>query len=1736
MKKIDKIIKNTILGGNMKKILFLAFLMSLSLGLFAAPAISTIGMSNTDGGGANTNTIQAGETIYISGTATSVTSGYQLQGVYNGDSGTTVEGELYVTYWNQTPNSGYTGATYGPSITTSFTGSGVGGTTFTGSFTLPSTDIPTDTQYITIYTGIFEKKRAAKNYSSVGETDFDFTTAPTGYYTRLDFYADTTTETPTLTNPAVDSKDNASIHINMGLPEDAKAGTVKLRIETDSSGSPSGTEFNTLTLSSTHENIGTDDFYINGADLTDDTLAGDSVNDVASVSTGSTAMSDGTVYHWKLVYQDANGNTEAGTAFHSFTYDTSISQPTSVSASDQSGSDIDVAYTLPEAAGDHENTNGTGEVVIVVNDTSDSNVATVTLENSSIASSGSHTITLNGSDLSASSYFIAQTGSNSLSSGTAYRFLVRYYDVAGNGPATSGYSQITYTTDSSTTAPTMDSASQNAGDHNFTFQFDLPEDALDNSVKIFIDTADDHDGSEGQIQLAGTYSAGNNQTVTLSLNTSTNKFDTSDGDIDSIANDTALSDGTTYYVSISYQDASGNAASVSGGTVTFAPDLLTRSDITFSAPTADSYQNGNFDVTYTLPETGTDGSVKLYFYNDSGLTSIRAILTLATGSSLNNTSSHTITLDPTSLSSATEVASADANYENTLIDNSDAPEDYYFTVKYQDQYGNDEVQSSSNVKFYFDDTTKAFAVDPTFSDLTADDDVQVTYTLPEDASVVYVYFYDTSKLAGLSKKSRLNKFQVKNLISHLTYAERSRALRSKLTIANTSTYYTGGENNTLTLDASDFINDSDVTSYNSTNNSLVDGTSYYVTVEYQDLASNTAATSNNSGTDSYDAGTEVPTMSSASELADANGPKLRVSYNLPEDGTNQTVKILVCNSDDATDIHSTITLEGHYSAGDSGNIDLDLPFATTDSDVYAVSGTTTLTDGTIYYVFVQYQDAVGNAAATSSSSKSFTWDGATQTPSISLPANNGSDNASLTVNVTYPETEYSGTLKLYISDHTAKKISKTRNSSRDSMVLTLTGITSGSDFVLDGSDLSAGNNTNISATSGLFSLVNGNQYDVSFGYRDSYGNVEAVSSTNTFTYDTTASAISISSPANNTTITGDFDLIYTKSEAAKSGTFTIKFDHATDDTKDATLTMNDTYCGYTTEKTLTVNVGTLSNTTGVSSVSGATDLVDGESYTIRFNYTDEAGNVATESTIDITYSTTTKTLTISKVAVDAGNPLDGNLSTWQPVMCYKAETNTSTATISSFKITRLGSNADTDFETDAVTLFESDDATLDTGSDNNLGAKAFASDWTWNSGFGSVGNGTSDKYYFFCVDVTSGFDEGHTIGSRVGDGDVASDADQTVNDPSGNLDSELKYLDGYTSIAGGDYGDASITPGTNDNSFFTFHIKSNQGSTTMTQVDIALSGSVVSGDFPSGAFQLYKDTDSDFAGATAIGSSLDYGSTLTFSGLSENITTTDTYYFLTCDVSSSADDTHNIQATLTASDSNPTTGYANILDADAGDISGGTHTLPVELSSFNITNTGRKVILAWTTQTETENQGFNIFRGISENDIENSQAMKLNKLLIPGAINSTQPTDYMFYDDKRIEYGTTYYYWIQTVDLGGYTEFSDPVSYKPLAPTDSHDIPGLLTYGLHTNYPNPFNPETTISFVLDKSSEVTLDIYNIKGQKIKSLYHDNATSGKLYKIVWNGKNDQNKNVASGVYFYRLKTAYSQYQKSMLLLK
>jgi hypothetical protein len=90
-------------------------------------------------------------------------------------------------------------------------------------------------------------------------------------------------------------------------------------------------------------------------------------------------------------------------------------------------------------------------------------------------------------------------------------------------------------------------------------------------------------------------------------------------------------------------------------------------------------------------------------------------------------------------------------------------------------------------------------------------------------------------------------------------------------------------------------------------------------------------------------------------------------------------------------------------------------------------------------------------------------------------------------------------------------------------------------------------------------------------------------------------------------------------------------------------------------------------------------------------------------------------------------------------------------------------------------------------------------------------------------------------------------------------------------------------------------------------------------------------------------------------------------------------------------------------------------------------------------------------------------------------------------------------------------------------------------YGLAQNYPNPFNPITQIDYVIPAAGQINLDVYNLLGQKIKTLVSEYKSAGQ-YSVSWNATDESGRSVPSGVYFYRLTSKDFADTKRMMLLK
>ncbi len=91
-------------------------------------------------------------------------------------------------------------------------------------------------------------------------------------------------------------------------------------------------------------------------------------------------------------------------------------------------------------------------------------------------------------------------------------------------------------------------------------------------------------------------------------------------------------------------------------------------------------------------------------------------------------------------------------------------------------------------------------------------------------------------------------------------------------------------------------------------------------------------------------------------------------------------------------------------------------------------------------------------------------------------------------------------------------------------------------------------------------------------------------------------------------------------------------------------------------------------------------------------------------------------------------------------------------------------------------------------------------------------------------------------------------------------------------------------------------------------------------------------------------------------------------------------------------------------------------------------------------------------------------------------------------------------------------------------------------YELSQNYPNPFNPSTTIRFALPEASNVQLEIYNVMGQRVNTIIKNEMYNAGIYEVVWNGLDQNNLPVASGMYIYRITAGEFTEVKSMMFLK
>jgi hypothetical protein len=197
--------------------------------------------------------------------------------------------------------------------------------------------------------------------------------------------------------------------------------------------------------------------------------------------------------------------------------------------------------------------------------------------------------------------------------------------------------------------------------------------------------------------------------------------------------------------------------------------------------------------------------------------------------------------------------------------------------------------------------------------------------------------------------------------------------------------------------------------------------------------------------------------------------------------------------------------------------------------------------------------------------------------------------------------------------------------------------------------------------------------------------------------------------------------------------------------------------------------------------------------------------------------------------------------------------------------------------------------------------------------------------------------------------------------------------------------------------------------------------------------------------------------------------------------------------------------------------------LPVELVSFTANLSDNRVVLKWKTATEINNYGFEIERTPTGS---NPDWKKIGFVQGSGYCNS--PVEYSFVDSSPAK-GNAQYRLKQIDNDGKYKYYSETANVTfGITGVEENQRPKEFT--LTQNFPNPFNPETTIKYGITETGFVTLKIYDILGNEISTLVNELKQPG-YYDVQFNASG-----LASGIYFYKLQSGLSSHVKKIILNK
>ncbi|MBT7861960.1 MAG: T9SS type A sorting domain-containing protein [Gemmatimonadetes bacterium] len=198
--------------------------------------------------------------------------------------------------------------------------------------------------------------------------------------------------------------------------------------------------------------------------------------------------------------------------------------------------------------------------------------------------------------------------------------------------------------------------------------------------------------------------------------------------------------------------------------------------------------------------------------------------------------------------------------------------------------------------------------------------------------------------------------------------------------------------------------------------------------------------------------------------------------------------------------------------------------------------------------------------------------------------------------------------------------------------------------------------------------------------------------------------------------------------------------------------------------------------------------------------------------------------------------------------------------------------------------------------------------------------------------------------------------------------------------------------------------------------------------------------------------------------------------------------------------------------------------VPAELADFGGSMTPQsQVILAWAVPSQSNNLGWEVFRSVDNDAFERVGDLVAGE----GTVNEFRTYEFT---DVAVPAAEFAYYYLRQVDFDGSSHRSQTIEVA-LSPIQA--LPNATA--LAQNYPNPFNPETSIRFDIATEANVTVRIFDITGQVVRTLVAGTLSAGS-YTELWDGRSDSGIRVGSGVYFYELKAGAFNSLKKMTLVQ